>query len=197
MNYRLVHQLQQKAIPVQQGCRALAVSRSGYYAAQQRTKRPKGVCAATVHLQNVFEASGHSYGSRRLSRELNDRVSAWVAIERGVSCVFISLNPSGNVSLSTPPTADTLCRCLTTCWIGNLLRPPPIRLGWRTSPISAPVAVGCTWLRCWTCIRVRSSAGRGGHHAGRAGLFSPANGDLPAGLRQSSRSYLRCDRLYR
>lgn len=71
MNHRLVQQLQQKAIPVQHGCRVLEVSRSGYYAAQQRARRPKAICATTVHLKSLFDASGRSYGSRRLCRDLN------------------------------------------------------------------------------------------------------------------------------
>jgi putative transposase len=71
MNYRLVQQLQQKAISVQHSCRVLAVSRSGYYAAQQRSQRSKTLCATTVRLRSVFEASGRSYGSRRLCHALN------------------------------------------------------------------------------------------------------------------------------
>jgi putative transposase len=71
MNYRLVQQLQQKAISVQHSCRVLAVSRSGYYAAQQRSQRSKTLCVTTVRLRSVFEASGRSYGSRRLCHALN------------------------------------------------------------------------------------------------------------------------------
>jgi transposase InsO family protein len=73
MNYRLVQQLQAKAIPVQHSCQALTVSRSGYYAAQQRTKRPPAVCATTVQMKSLFEASGRSYGSRRLCLGLNQQ----------------------------------------------------------------------------------------------------------------------------
>jgi putative transposase len=73
MNYRLVRQLQEKAIPVQQSCRVLAVSRSGYYVARRREKRPPAVCATTAHLKSVFAASGRSYGSRRLCLDLNQQ----------------------------------------------------------------------------------------------------------------------------
>lgn len=65
MIYQLVHQLQKEAIPAQQSCRVLDVSRSGYYAAQRRSSRPV-VCKASVHLKAEFQASGQSYGSRRL-----------------------------------------------------------------------------------------------------------------------------------
>jgi putative transposase len=70
VSYRLVHQLQQKAVPVQHSCRLLGVSRSGYYAAQDRTRRPAAACATTVQLQSVFEANGRCYGSRRLQGAL-------------------------------------------------------------------------------------------------------------------------------
>jgi len=65
MSYQLIHQLQKEAIPVQQSCRVLAVSRSGYYAAQRRAAKPS-VCKASVHLKAAFAASQQSYGSRRL-----------------------------------------------------------------------------------------------------------------------------------
>ena len=65
MSYQLIHQLQKEAIPVQQSCRVLAVSRSGYYAAQRRAAKPS-VCKASVHLKATFMASQQSYGSRRL-----------------------------------------------------------------------------------------------------------------------------------
>ena len=65
MSYQLIHQLQKEAIPVKQSCRVLAVSRSGYYAAQRRAAKPP-VCKASVHLKAAFAASQQSYGSRRL-----------------------------------------------------------------------------------------------------------------------------------
>jgi putative transposase len=69
MTYRLVHELQQKAIPVTHACRVLQVSRAGYYQHQQR-----GPCQAdvvdTVALKAAFAASGNCYGSRRLSSAL-------------------------------------------------------------------------------------------------------------------------------
>lgn len=59
--------------PIQQMCRVLEVSRSGYYAARQRIGRPEEVCAQSVQAKAVFEASGCSYGSRRLSVALRAR----------------------------------------------------------------------------------------------------------------------------
>lgn len=65
MIYPLILQLQTEAIPVQQSCRVLAVSRSGYYEAQRRSAKPV-ICKANVHLKAAFLASQQSYGSRRL-----------------------------------------------------------------------------------------------------------------------------------
>jgi putative transposase len=68
--YRLIAQWQQKA-EVKRLCRLLEVSRSGYYAAQQRWQVPPKLCAASVHLQAAFAASGGNYGSRRLQAALH------------------------------------------------------------------------------------------------------------------------------
>jgi putative transposase len=65
MTYHLIHQLQQKAIPVTHACRVLEVSRAGYYQHQQRGPRQADV-VATVELKAAFAASGQVYGSRRL-----------------------------------------------------------------------------------------------------------------------------------
>jgi putative transposase len=66
MSFELVRQLQEKAVAVQQVCRLLAVSRSGYYPARRRSKVVPTVCEASVHLKAAFTASGGAYGSRRL-----------------------------------------------------------------------------------------------------------------------------------
>ncbi len=66
MSYHLIQQLQQKAIPVQQACRVLSVSRAGYYQSWHRPVNATRL-AATPHLKAAFAASGNSYGSRRLS----------------------------------------------------------------------------------------------------------------------------------
>lgn len=65
MSYRLVDELQKKAVPVAQTCRLLGVSRAGFYEAKRRTVAPT-FCKASVHLRAAFMSSGQSYGSRRL-----------------------------------------------------------------------------------------------------------------------------------
>jgi transposase InsO family protein len=69
MTYRLIRQLQQKAIPVTQACRVLEVSRAGYYQHRQRGPCQADV-VATVELKAAFADSGRSYGSRRLVNAL-------------------------------------------------------------------------------------------------------------------------------
>lgn len=66
MSYQLVAELQKKAIAVNQVCRILHVSRSGYYAVQKRSQQEPRICSLGVHLRAAFARSGRTYGSRRL-----------------------------------------------------------------------------------------------------------------------------------
>lgn len=59
-----------KKASVSQCCRVLGLSRSGFYAARQRLRQPGKVDPLSVHAKAAFEASGRSYGSRRLSAAL-------------------------------------------------------------------------------------------------------------------------------
>ena len=65
MSYRLIDELQMKAVPVAQTCRLLGVSRAGFYEAKRRAAKPT-FCKVSVHLRAAFMSSGQSYGSRRL-----------------------------------------------------------------------------------------------------------------------------------
>lgn len=73
MSFELVEQLQQKAVPVNQMCRVLGISRSGYYTARKRAQAAPAVCEASVHLKAAFAASGGAYGSRRLRTAVASR----------------------------------------------------------------------------------------------------------------------------
>lgn len=70
MIYRTIAQLQKKAGSVAKVCEVLAVSRSGYYAAQRRGGREAKACPVSVRLQAAFARSGRCYGSRRLQAAL-------------------------------------------------------------------------------------------------------------------------------
>jgi len=65
MSYRLIDDLQKKAVPVAHSCRVLGVSRSGFYEARHRCAK-RAICTTSVHLRAAFMASHQSYGSRRL-----------------------------------------------------------------------------------------------------------------------------------
>ncbi len=69
MIHQLVTQWAGEA-PINQLCRVLEVSRSGYYAARQRASRAPVACTESVHAKAAFDASGSTYGSRRLSAAL-------------------------------------------------------------------------------------------------------------------------------
>ena len=72
MSYRLIDDMQKKAVPVAHSCRVLGVSRSGFYAAKRRSAKPV-FCTTSVHLRAAFTASHQSYGSRRMVTELSNR----------------------------------------------------------------------------------------------------------------------------
>ena len=70
MSYQLVEQLHKKAVTVEQLCRVLGVSRSGYYGSRQRAKLAPKACLVSTRLKAEFAASGRVYGSRRLGAVL-------------------------------------------------------------------------------------------------------------------------------
>ncbi len=65
MSYPLIGLLQQKAIPVQQSCRVLEVSRSGFYEAKCRFAKSM-IFKTSAHLRAAFMGSHQCYESRRL-----------------------------------------------------------------------------------------------------------------------------------
>ena len=73
MSHTLIDDLKKKAIPVNQACSALSVSRSGYYSAAKAGVAAPKVCADSVHLKAAFADSGRTYGSRRLCTALQLR----------------------------------------------------------------------------------------------------------------------------
>lgn len=70
MSFQLVEQLQQKAVPANQMCRVLGISRSGFYTARKRALIRPMVCETSVHLKAAFAATGvcarlwHRVGSK-------------------------------------------------------------------------------------------------------------------------------------
>lgn len=97
MTYRFIRQ-HEAEFEVQVMCRALGVSRSGYYAWRQRgeTTQPEQRKTALLHhIQQVFAASHQTYGSPRVYAELKAqgvRCSrqhvAWLMRQSGLSAVL-------------------------------------------------------------------------------------------------------------
>ena len=73
MSFELVQQLREKAVAVEQICRILAVSQSGYYTARRRRNAAPAECEASVHLKAAFAASAETFGSRRLRTAVASR----------------------------------------------------------------------------------------------------------------------------
>ncbi len=64
----------EKAWPVAVMCKLLGMPRSSYYAWKARRGRPCAQRQVLVHeVRAIHEASGHSYGSRRMAQELRRR----------------------------------------------------------------------------------------------------------------------------
>jgi putative transposase len=67
--HRLITECSKKA-PVVQLCRVFEVSRAGYYESLKRQHRDTPTPVEAINARAVFEASGRTYGSRRISQAL-------------------------------------------------------------------------------------------------------------------------------
>lgn len=73
MNQKLVQELSKEGQAVRRSCEVLGISRAGFYEARRRWAKPKGSCALSVQLREVFRASGGTYGRRRLQKALAEQ----------------------------------------------------------------------------------------------------------------------------
>jgi transposase InsO family protein len=73
MRFRLVDQAKAE-FPVQRLCKALGVSQSGYFAWKHRpaSGRQRGDMVLLAHVRSAFALSNGTYGSPRMTRELQD-----------------------------------------------------------------------------------------------------------------------------
>ena len=129
-----------KKATVSQWCRVLGVSRSGLYAARQRRLHPKSVCAFSVQAKAAFEASGQSYGSRRLSAALKVQGLA-VGCQRARTL----MRSNGlrarwrRKFMHTPQTAVTRCPWQPMCWRASSIPKRPIEPGLATIASRQPL----------------------------------------------------------
>ena len=129
MSFELVRQLQEKAVPVDQTCRLLEVSRSGYYAARRRRQVQPAVCEASVQLKAAFVASGRVYGSRRLRTAMAARGVAIGIYRLRRLMRQHGLRSAWKRKFVHRPTANMRCRSRPTCWTGRSTRRSPTRPG--------------------------------------------------------------------
>lgn len=73
MTQWVVEQLGKEGVSVRRSCEVLSVSRAGFYEARQRWRQPASGCALSVKLRAVFQASGGTYGRRRLKAALAEQ----------------------------------------------------------------------------------------------------------------------------
>ena len=81
MNPHEIIQAEKADFPVALMCRALAVSRSGFYAARSRpvAKRERENAELTGTIRRIHEESRKAYGSPRIHAELRADLGTWVA----------------------------------------------------------------------------------------------------------------------
>lgn len=166
MKRQVIQQLTaERAMTVRQACQLVGVSRSGFYAARQRARQAPVVCGTRVRLRSVFEATGRSYGSRRLRQEL-----AAEGIELGRYRVrrlmkelqlkpiwkpkFIHTTDSHH---ALPVYENVLDRQFeqaeaNRAWVSDITYIRTLS-GWLLVPF------GCILPWCWICIREKSSVG--------------------------------------
>ena len=73
MRFALIDQAKNE-FPVQRLCKVLGVSQSGYFAYRGRSasKRQRGDMVMLAHVRSAFSLSNGTYGSPRMTRELQD-----------------------------------------------------------------------------------------------------------------------------
>lgn len=144
MNFRLIDELQTKAISVSRCCRVLGVSRSGFYEAKRRSDTPD-VCKTAVHVRAAFAASQQTYGSRRMVTELSNRgVTAGRFRVRRLMRQE-GLKPVRKRKFIIRLIANIACRSLPMCWIVGSIRQRQTGHMSRISPTCALVQAGCIW----------------------------------------------------
>ena len=133
MHALMAQQSKTEKATVSQWCRVLDVSRSGFYTARQRQTRPRRDSLLSVQAKAAFEASGQSYGSRRLSAALK---SQGLAVGRQQARTLMRSNGvrarAGDASSCTPQTAATHCLWRPMCWPTSSTPIHPIALGFAT-----------------------------------------------------------------
>jgi len=158
-----------KEFPVHRLCRVLGVSQSGYFARKDRpaSRRQRDDMVMLAHVRSAFALSNGTYGSPRMTRELQDdgfaigrRRTARLMRENGLhgrqkrrSKAFLSMSKGGR------PTASIAGRSRRTSSTRISPRRHPTRSGAWTSRTSGHAKDGFIWPWSSTCSPAVSSAG--------------------------------------
>ena len=146
MIYSVVTQVQQKA-NTRQACRALQVSRAGYYAARQRARQP-AICVASAQVKAAFITNQCCYGSRRIVDELQSQDIAIgrykvrrLMREAGLKPVWKRKFVNTTDSKHDLPVAENL--------LNRQFNPPQPNQAWTSDP-STSLRTGITYIRTRT-----------------------------------------------
>ena len=143
-------------------CSVLGVSQSGYFAWKDRPacRRQHEDMVLLAHVRSAFALSNGTYGSPRMTRELQDegltvgrRRTARLMRENGLKARQKRRFKRTTDSHHSWPVAPNIID-------QDFTAGAPTRNGEPTSPISGPARAGCTWPSSSTCSRAASSAGR-------------------------------------
>ena len=149
--------------PVAMMCEALGVSRSGFYAWLTRPRSERSRCDEVLgaKVRKSFLGSDRTYGARRVWHDvLAEGITCGLhRIERLMRLQALRARPRRR-GLPQDRGDGSEGRSLPTCWTAASKRPRPTKSGWPTSPTSGRPRAGSMWLRCSTCTRAASSAGR-------------------------------------
>ena len=163
--------------PVQRLCKVLEVSQSGYFAWRSRpaSRRQRDDLVLLAHVRSAFALSNGTYGSPRMTRELQDqglrvgrRRTARLMRENGLR----ARQPGAS---GAPPTACTPSQWRPTCSTKTFQPGGPTRSGARTSPTSGRERAGSTWQSSSTSMPGVSWAGRSATACTRSWRFAPCD----------------------
>ena len=148
--------------PVHRLCRVLGVSQSGYFAWRGRPAccRQRDDMVLLAHVRSAFALSNATYGSPRMTRELQDaglvvgrRRTARLMRDNGLRARQKRRFKRTTDSHHAWPVAPNLLD-------QDFTSTGPERSGAPTSPTCGPAKVGCILLSSSTCSHAGSSAGQ-------------------------------------
>jgi transposase InsO family protein len=148
--------------PIQRLCGVLGVSQSGYFAWKGRPacRRQREDLVLLAHVRSAFALSNGTYGSPRMTRELQDD-GLMVGRRRTARLMRNNGMKARQKRRFRRTTAAVIPgRWRPTSSTRTSRRSGPMRSGPPTSPTSGPARVGCIWQLSSICLPAALSAGR-------------------------------------